>query len=324
MIRRTMIRLGLIGCGAHAESGHAIPLARYRAAHSDELVLAAVCDLQIARALAFCKRYGFVAAYRSVDEMLRQENLDGCIAVVPSENISELGIKLLNLGIPCVVEKPLGATLAEARALLDSAAATKTPNMVSVNRRFMPSLNRAIAWVRNAGTLRYVHCTLARHARQESEFLWATAVHAVDTLRHIAGQVLTFDLRTLRAPSGATAWYALDLKFESGVSGRIDVLPTAGMVEETYELFGDGFRASVTCPFGPQLGWRRFRDGRLIEAENVPAETPEDIVNGCYEETAAFIEGLSGGTPKPSIAEVFPSVELCFEIARIANEGATR
>jgi hypothetical protein len=94
------------------------------------------------------------------------------------------------------------------------------------------------------------------------------------------------------------------------------------MVEETYDLFGDGFRASVTCPFGPQLGRRCFRDGRLIEAEKVPAETPEDIVNGCYDEAAAFIQALSGGTPKPSIAEVFPSVELCFAIARTANEGA--
>jgi myo-inositol 2-dehydrogenase/D-chiro-inositol 1-dehydrogenase len=317
-----MIRLGLIGCGAHSESGHAIPLARFKSAHPAEILLAAVCDLQIERALDFSRKYGFLAAYRNVDDMLRQEKLDGCIAVVPPENISELGIKLLNMGIPCVVEKPLGASLADARALRDSAVETKISNMVSVNRRFMPSLNRALEWAHNAGTLRYVHCTLARHARQEPEFLWATAVHAVDTLRFIAGKVVAFDLRTLKTPAGATAWYALDLLFENGISGRVDVLPTAGMVEETYDLFGDGFRASVTCPFGPQLGWRCFRDGRLIETENVPAETPEDVVDGCYDEAAAFIQALSGGTPKPSIAEVFPSVELCFAIARTANAGA--
>jgi hypothetical protein len=143
-------------------------------------------------------------------------------------------------------------------------------------------------------------------------------------LRHIAGPVVAFDLRTLKAPSGATPWYALDLQFENEISGRIDVLPTAGMVEETYDLFGDDFRASVTCPFGPQLGWCCFRDGRLVEAENVPSETPEDMVNGCYDEAAAFVEALSGGTAKPTIAEVFPSVELCFAIARTANAGAAR
>ena len=78
-----MIRLGLIGCGAHSESGHAIPLAGYKATHPDEILLAAVCDLQIERALGFGRKYGFLAAYPNVDDMLRHENLDGCIAVVP-------------------------------------------------------------------------------------------------------------------------------------------------------------------------------------------------------------------------------------------------
>lgn len=316
-----MIRLGLIGCGAHAESGHAIPLARYKAAHPDEIQLTAVCDLQIERARTFSRKYGFVAAYSSVDEMLSRENLNGCIAVVPPEIISELGIKLLGLGIPCVVEKPLGASLADAQALRDAAIATKTPNMVSVNRRFMPLLNRAIEWTSHAGRLGYVHCTLARHARREPEFLWATAVHAVDTLRYIAGQVVGFDVRNLRALDGATTWNAIDMRFENGISGRVDVLPSAGMVEETYDLFGDNFRASVTCPFGPQLGWRCFREGQLIQDEMVPAEVPEDVVNGCYDEATAFIEALRSGTSKPSIADVFPSVELCFAVARTASSA---
>jgi len=315
-----MIRLGLIGCGAHSESGHTIPLARYKAAHPDEILLAAVCDVRIERALDFGRKYGFQSAYQNVDDMLSQENLDGCIAVVPQENISELGIKLLTRGVPCVVEKPLGASLAEAQALRDSAAATKTPNMVSVNRRFMPALNRAIECVRNAGALHYVRCTMARHNRQEPEFLWATAVHAVDTLRHIAGQVIAYELRI----SKAGIWYALDLQFENGISGRVDVLPTTGMVDETYDLFGDGYRASVTCPFGPQLGWRSFRDGQLIQSEVVPTEAPEDIANGCYDEAAAFIQALKGGTPKPSIADIFPSVELCFAIAETANAGTEK
>ena len=135
-----MIRLGLIGCGAHSESGHAIPLARYKAAHPDEILLAAVCDVRIERALDFGRKYGFLAAYQNVDEMLRQENLDGCIAVVPPENISELGIKLLTSGVFRAWWKSLSAHRWPKRGRsVTRAAATKTANMVSVNRRFMPS-----------------------------------------------------------------------------------------------------------------------------------------------------------------------------------------
>src|SRR5216110_1512564 len=111
-----MIRLGLIGCGEHSESGHAIPLARYKSAHPSAIELTAVCDLRQERAELFCRQYGFMNAYHDVDEMLARHHLDGCIAVVPLEKISELGIKLLRLGIPCVVEKPLGASLEEGKS----------------------------------------------------------------------------------------------------------------------------------------------------------------------------------------------------------------
>ena len=76
------------------------------------------------------------------------------------------------------------------------------------------------------------------------------------------------------------------------------------------------FARRSLAPSVRNLGGAAFGTARLVEAENVPAETPEDIVNGCYDEAAAFVEALRGGTPKPSIAEVFPSVELCFAIAR--------
>src|SRR5882757_9346933 len=216
--RDPMIRLGLIGCGEHSESGHAIPLARYRAAHPGQIELAATCDLRLERARGFCGKYGFSAAYSDLDEMLAREKLDGCITVVPLQRISELGVKLLRAEIPCLVEKPLGVSITEASALRDAAAATRTLNMVSVNRRFMPFLNRAVDWTRSQGSLRYVRCTLARDMRSEPDFLWATAVHAVDTLRFLAGQIATFEIRTLAGARGATPWYAIDLQFETGIT----------------------------------------------------------------------------------------------------------
>jgi predicted dehydrogenase len=200
--------------------------------------------------------------------------------------------------------------------------------MVSVNRRFMPFLNRAIEWTRTAGPLRYVRCTLTRHARREPEFLWATAVHAVDTMRYIAGQVAEGQaaegkIRTLRDAGGSASWYVIDLRFETGVAGRIDVLPTAGMLDETYELIGEGFRASVTCPFGPQRAWRGFRENRLVSEEAAPEGAAEDVLSGCYDEAAEFIRAIAGkDVPRPSIEEVFPSVELCLAMARSAAEDA--
>jgi predicted dehydrogenase len=308
------IRLGLLGCGEHSEIGHAVPLARYAAAHPGAISLFAVCDLRRERAEVFCKKYGFVRAYQDLNEMLATAQLDVCIAVVPIEHIAEIGMKLLQANIPCVVEKPLGTSLDEVKRLRNVAKATNTINMVSVNRRFMPLLNRGIEWANNIGALRYVRATMSRHARTEPDFLRSTAIHAFDTMRFLAGDVSTAGIRTLnRKPP---YWYAIDLQFESGAQGRIDVMPTAGLLEETYELLGDGFHSVITSPFSPQRVLRCYRDNRLA-LEHIPgSDSPEDVISGFYGEVTELVEALSRKQrPKPSIEEVFPSVELCFGMA---------
>jgi len=279
-----------------------------------------VCDLKLERAKHFCSKYGFVNAYSDVDEMLSRHDLEGCIAVVPVDRIAALSISLLESKMPCVVEKPLATSISELERLVDVSRTTHTPNMVSVNRRFMPLLNRAIAWSRGVGDLRYVRCTMTRHARTEPDFLWTTAVHAVDALRYIALDVAEANVLKIKNSPGLTQWYAMDIRFESGVVGRIDVLPTAGIAEETYELIGDGFRTVVTCPFGTQLGWRAFQNGRVVVEEFVSG-VPEDMVNGCYDETVEFIESLAARRrPAPSIETVSQSVQLCLEMAKSVEQ----
>jgi len=315
MMTRRTIRLALIGCGEHAETGHAVPLARYASEHPDEIRLVAACDIRIEKAQNFCERYGFEVAYGDIKELLAHQELDGCVAVVPPERISETGILLLTQDVPCVVEKPLGANLSDVRALATAAAESGTRNMVSVNRRFMPFLNRALEFAVNVGSIRYIHCTMSRHGRFEPEFIWATAVHAVDTLRYIAGDVKKFEWSPMQGTNGPL-WYNIDLHFMNGVEGRIDVLPTAGRLDETYEFSGDGFCVSMTCPFGRSRGWFAYRDGALVTEEFAPPGMPEDLLNGCYDETVEFIRTLrDGSVPKPSIAEVVPSVEICMSIA---------
>jgi predicted dehydrogenase len=316
-----MLRLGLIGCGEHAEGSHAVPLARYASEHPGEICLAAACDLQVERAEEFCQRYGFARPYSDFEVMLSNEHVDGCISVMPMDRIVEIGIKLLRMKVPCVIEKPLGISAAEVNHLLEVAKETQTPHMVSVNRRFMPLLNRGLAWAKSIGPLRYVRCTMMRHERKESDFLWSTAVHAVDTLRYLAGDVREFNIRTQKQVEQAASWYLVSLEFDQGTFGHIEVLPTAGMLEETYELVGDGFRASVTSPFGQPLSLRCWQRNTVTLEEIASIDAPEDVMNGSYNEAAEFVRALqTGARPRPSIEEIAPSVWLCFQLANVAAQ----
>lgn len=310
------LRLALVGCGEHSELSHAAPLRRYAAGRPGEIELAAACDLDLSRAERFCREYGFARAYASLDEMLASERLDGCVTVMPVARIAGVAAKVLERGIPCVIEKPLGASLAEVERLAEDARRTGTPHMVSVNRRFMPFLNRASAWAREAGGLRYARATMVRHGRDEPDFIWETALHGLDALRHVAGEIAEHRAHVHR-PQGLSAnWYLVSLDFEGGARGQLEVLPTAGVIEESYEMFGEGFRARVVAGSGPQRSLHCWRGGRLEVEEFADEASPEDLRSGAFEEVLEFVGALrEGRRPAPTVEDVLPSSRVCFRVA---------
>lgn len=316
-----MIRIALAGCGEHSRASHAAPLARFAARHPDEIKLVAACDLNPERASEFCNSFGFAQPYEDLDQMLDVEKPDACVSVMPMEKIGEVGIKLLQRGIACVIEKPLGTSLPEIERLARVARETQTPHMVSVNRRFMPYLNQARSWMQQRGPLRYVRASQVRHQRSEPDFIWSTAIHAIDALRHIAGDVEEFDVTVSRAGTSDATWYVVALRFENGAIGQVEILPTAGMVEESYELFGEGCRARVTAGSGTQRSLECWTHGEQVIVSHATEDEPEDLRNGAYQEVEEFVRALQlGRRPQPCIDDILPSARISFAIAdRLGN-----
>ena len=319
-----MIRIAIAGCGEHSRASHAAPLARYAAAHPNEIELVAACDLNTDRANEFCRSFGFGRAYNDLDEMLSAEKPDACVSVMPMEKIVDVGIKLLERRLPCVIEKPLGTSLKDVENLAQVARETQTPHMVSVNRRFMPYLNQARSWIHERGPLRYVRASQVRHQRDEADFVWSTAIHALDALRYIAGEVEAFDVTVQHPEKSQAPWYAIALRFESGAAGQIEVLPTGGMVEESYEFFADGCRARVTAGSGPQRTLQCWKDGELVMESQASDEEPEDLRNGAYQEVEEFVRALQNGArPQPCIDDILPSARISFAIADLVRGSQT-
>jgi myo-inositol 2-dehydrogenase/D-chiro-inositol 1-dehydrogenase len=315
-----MIRIALAGCGEHSRTSHATPLARYASEHSGEIELVAACDLNEHKAAEFCHSFGFLRRYTDLDQMLDLEKPDACVCIMPIEQIVEKGTDLLERRIPCVIEKPLGASLAGAEKLSRVARDTQTPHMVSVNRRFMPYLNQALSWLRDLGPLRYIRAVQVRHARSEEDFIWSTAIHVLDALRYAAGEIDNYDVEVIRK-EGVAVWYDISLAFVSGASGRIEILPTAGMVEESYEFFGEDFRARVTAGAGTQRTLECWHENRLVIEVRASEDEPEDLRNGAYREVEEFVRALrTGARPRPEIEEILPSARICFAIADSVKE----
>ncbi|NJL32515.1 MAG: Gfo/Idh/MocA family oxidoreductase [Phycisphaerales bacterium] len=134
-----MLKLVVLGAGNHSRQYHLPALARYVNDHPGEVELAALCDLDESLAATMAAQFGFKQIYTNLDEMLRVEKPDGCIAITPISVMAEICARVVHAKIPLLMEKPPGATANEARAIVDLVQKADARVMVSVNRRFDPA-----------------------------------------------------------------------------------------------------------------------------------------------------------------------------------------
>jgi predicted dehydrogenase len=220
-------------------------------------------------------------------------------------------------GVPLLMEKPPGASLAEARDLERQARTSGARVMVSVNRRFEPPLRAALDWI--AGRpIRYVRCTMVRPERTEEEFITGTAIHTVDALRHIAGDVVECSTRSWRVIG--VPWYVISFRFAGGAEGVLEVIPTGGFGVERYDIFGHDFWATAHSGSYDDGRCTLRQGGRVVRETADPPDTPYFLRSGAYAETVEFIDALkSNRPPRPTPTEVLQSVELCYQIAADAG-----
>ncbi|MDP6037119.1 MAG: hypothetical protein QGG64_01065, partial [Candidatus Latescibacteria bacterium] len=196
--------------------------------------------------------------------------------------------------------------------LVDVANETGTPHMVSVNRRFQPLICEGREWALSQGPMRFVRASMLRHNRREDFFVSGTAIHSIDALRFIAGDVAHVESFTQDAD---TLWFHFVLQFESGTLGALDVLTSDGCAEERYEIYGEGYRVDMAVERSREPRLRCWKDDEVVIDKIPPNGQPEFVRIGPYAETHEFITGLIEKRALwPTVADIFPSLELGYQL----------
>ena len=128
-----VIGAGLLG-SRHARVFHEQPDAR----------LAAVIDVDPRRAGEVAGRYG-AAAYASLGEALLGTPIDAVSIATPDHLHHDLFVEALKAGKHALVEKPLATSAAEARSMVEAAAASGRVAMVNYSQRYVADH----AWIRD-------------------------------------------------------------------------------------------------------------------------------------------------------------------------------
>ena len=151
----------IVGCGW---------IARRHATAARRLGLPVIfASRELARARAYAREFGGMAAYGSYAEAFRDPAARGAVICTPHDRHLPDALAALEAGCHVLVEKPIACTLAEAERMIAAAAVAGRVLLVAENFEFLP----AFRWVRRLigdgglGALRELHLVargFRRHA----------------------------------------------------------------------------------------------------------------------------------------------------------------
>ena len=131
------VRLGIIGCGAIAET-HAKCLLQIPQAE-----MVAFCDADLGRASTLCRAVGGTYATEDAERVFRDDSIDAVYICTHHDSHSTLAVRAARAGKHVMMEKPLALTVPECERVAQAVEQSGISLMTAFKMRYYPSVARA-------------------------------------------------------------------------------------------------------------------------------------------------------------------------------------
>jgi len=176
-----MVKIAVIGVGGWGKN-HARALSELNA-------LSAVCDVDQERAEALAGKYG-VNWYTSVDDLLKNEKLDGAVISTPTITHFAIAKQVMEKKVNALVEKPMAPSSAECEQMV----ATAKRNNVVLTTGYIERFNPVVNDVKNfIASKKYGDVLMLEFHREnrmplnihDVGIIYDTSVHDIDTALYL-------------------------------------------------------------------------------------------------------------------------------------------
>ena len=219
MTRTGKVRVAMIGAGAMANRVHYPSLASF-----DDVEIAAICDRDAGRLNATADQYGVAARYADYPRMVAEVAPEAVYAIGDPDVMYPVWVWCLERGLSLFIEKPMGLTTHQARALAFLAAQNHCVTQVGFQRRACPLLVSLRDRCLERGPIVHAVCQFYKHS--PAPFLGARdhmmddGVHAIDTLRWLCGgEVVEIQSVTAAVGTPDLNFLTATLRFDTGATG---------------------------------------------------------------------------------------------------------
>lgn len=310
------LRLVVAGAGAFGRE-HLRSLAAM-----DEVVIAGVADINLAAARDAVERFGAESVDTDAVAMLERLRPDGFVVVTPGHTHVELTSAALSLGIPVLLEKPVGLAAADADVLIraerDSPAFVLPGHILRFSTHY-----RMLADIVRSGEIGRVLSVTSRNHRDDMHAVrhadidpvLMTAVHDIDLAIWFTGARLASVL-AIRRPEGTfrseTLITATDTRGSAWHISNAWTYPTADALPDRVEVVGD--RGSAELELGRSI--RVF----AARSREIALPLPDDMLRA---EQAYFCRCIVEGR-RPEVVTLVDArigLEACDAILRSLKTG---
>ena len=314
----TPLRAVQIGAGAFAHTFHGPTLQRLSQAADPRISLEAICDLDLNRARKFCEEFGYGHAYADFQKMIEENQPDLIYCMVQPSATASVLEQLFPYRLPIFTEKPPGVTVQQAERLAALAEEYGVVNYVAFNRRRMPGIEHLRHWAQANAPIRYVRGEMLRNRRLEANFGIGTAIHPLDTLRSLCGEVVEVQTRCHSYAGTQAKDFIVRLHFTTGIVADLAVLVDCGMLRERYLVQVENSSMEVTVGSGYSseffiAGEAVYKDSRIVLEK--PDEADPLIAGGFLGEHTAFLDAVARGVnPDCCLQDVHHSLKLAVAV----------
>lgn len=343
------VRIGFVGVGGMGQCAH---LKNYATLPDCQVVAIAELREELGRRVA--ARYGIPRVYRTHEELIANETLDGIVASQPFNRHGVLVPELLKAKVPLFTEKPLAGTVEAGERIVQAVAQSGTWHMVGYHKRSDPATMYAKAEIDRLkqtgelGKLRYVRILMPAgdwiaggfndlihsdeplpplewdppasdmdEATFQEYFSFVNYyIHQVNLMRHLLGEPYRV---TYADPSGVV----LAVQSESGVAGILEMTPyqtTIDWQESALVAFERGYvKLELPAPLASN------RPGRVeILSDPGNGVTPRTIVptlpwvHAMRQQAANFVAAIRGERPPMcEAAEALEDLKVARDYVRL-------
>lgn len=309
------VRIAMVGAGAMANHVHYPSLASF-----DDVEIAAICDLDPVRLNTTADRYKVEHRYTDYRKMIEEIAPDAVYVIGPPHMMFDIWTWCLTEGQNLCIEKPMGITLHQARALAYLADQKNCITQVSFQRRTCPMVVQLRDECLKRGPIVHAECAFYKHEirpfLQARDHMMDDGVHAIDTLRWICGgEVVGIHSVSKRVLTPDINFFSALLEFDNGALGVLLNSWSSGR-----RIFRVEMHAPGICVEAEHEGkGRLYADGDTQGIEydtRVVAGSDEFFVYAGFQaKNREFIDAVKQRTQPPSnFADALKTMEVAEKI----------